>query len=256
MLRYFIEKARERRYPWSPRPRVVVCVPSGVTSVEKRAVFEATIQAGARQAYLIEEPMNRAIAGQYPSGSTIKALTSFAALDHGIADTSSSWYCTGYWTWSGNESDAYGWHCWYKSGHVGVVVESSVEVPYVPVSEDAAALVSVISAADAAAVPEKVAAWLVGATGKGLAFAANFTFLRNEEAAALINRCALENMDKRVSLRPLGTGRDRGGDRPRGRGNRVVLPRRPPSLGTYVTGCLQGLPQARVASRRRRRHHA
>lgn len=47
MLRYFIEKARERRYPWSPRPRVVVCVPSGVTSVEKRAVFEATIQAGA-----------------------------------------------------------------------------------------------------------------------------------------------------------------------------------------------------------------
>lgn len=49
MLRYFIEKARERRYPWSPRPRVVVCVPSGVTSVEKRAVFEATIQAGARQ---------------------------------------------------------------------------------------------------------------------------------------------------------------------------------------------------------------
>ena len=62
--------------------------------------------------------MNRAIAGQYPSGSTIKALTSFAALDHGIADTSSSWYCTGYWTWSGNENDTTsGWHCWYKSGH-------------------------------------------------------------------------------------------------------------------------------------------
>ena len=57
MLRYFIEKASTRRYPWSPRPRVVVCVPSGVTSVEKRAVFEATIQAGARQAFLIEEPM-------------------------------------------------------------------------------------------------------------------------------------------------------------------------------------------------------
>jgi rod shape-determining protein MreB len=61
MLRYFIEKARERKYPWSPRPRVVVCVPSGVTSVEKRAVFEATISAGARQAYLIEEPMAAAI---------------------------------------------------------------------------------------------------------------------------------------------------------------------------------------------------
>ena len=50
MLRYFINKAQEKRFPWSPRPRVVVCVPSGVTSVEKRAVFEATIQAGARQA--------------------------------------------------------------------------------------------------------------------------------------------------------------------------------------------------------------
>jgi rod shape-determining protein MreB len=66
MLRYFIEKARERRYPWSPRPRVVVCVPSGVTSVEKRAVFEATIQAGARQAFLIEEPMAAAIGAGLP----------------------------------------------------------------------------------------------------------------------------------------------------------------------------------------------
>ena len=66
MLRYFIEKARERKYPWSPRPRVVVCVPSGVTSVEKRAVFEATIQAGARQAFLIEEPMAAAIGADLP----------------------------------------------------------------------------------------------------------------------------------------------------------------------------------------------
>ncbi len=66
MLRYFIEKARERRYPWSPRPRVVICVPSGVTSVEKRAVFEATISAGARQAYLIEEPMAAAIGADLP----------------------------------------------------------------------------------------------------------------------------------------------------------------------------------------------
>ena len=66
MLRYFIEKARERKYPWSPRPRVVVCVPSGVTSVEKRAVFEATISAGARQAYLIEEPMAAAIGADMP----------------------------------------------------------------------------------------------------------------------------------------------------------------------------------------------
>ena len=66
MLRYFIDKASEKRYPWTPRPRVVVCVTSGVTSVEKRAVFEATIQAGARQAYLIEEPMAAAIGADLP----------------------------------------------------------------------------------------------------------------------------------------------------------------------------------------------
>lgn len=66
MLRYFIDKASKKRYPWTPRPRVVVCVPSGVTSVEKRAVFEATIQAGARQAYLIEEPMAAAIGADLP----------------------------------------------------------------------------------------------------------------------------------------------------------------------------------------------
>ena len=66
MLRYFIDKASEKRYPWTPRPRVVVCVPSGVTSVEKRAVFEATIPAGARQAYLIEEPMAAAIGADLP----------------------------------------------------------------------------------------------------------------------------------------------------------------------------------------------
>ena len=61
MLRYFISKAQGRRMPWSAKPRVVVCVPSGVTSVEKRAVFEATITAGARQCFLIEEPMAAAI---------------------------------------------------------------------------------------------------------------------------------------------------------------------------------------------------
>ena len=66
MLRYFIDKASGKRYPWTPRPRVVVCVPSGVTSVEKRAVFEATISAGARQAYLIEEPMAAAIGADLP----------------------------------------------------------------------------------------------------------------------------------------------------------------------------------------------
>lgn len=75
MLRYFINKTRVKRFPWQPKPRVVVCVPSGVTEVEKRAVFEATIQAGARQAYLIEEPMAAAIGAglpiQEPTGSMV-----------------------------------------------------------------------------------------------------------------------------------------------------------------------------------------
>ena len=53
MLRHFIQKVHQHRFA---HPRVVVCVPSGVTGVEKRAVEEATLTAGARQAYLIEEP--------------------------------------------------------------------------------------------------------------------------------------------------------------------------------------------------------
>ena len=75
MLRYFINKTRVKRFPWQPKPRVVVCVPSGVTEVEKRAVFEATMQAGARQAYLIEEPMAAAIGSglpiQEPTGNMV-----------------------------------------------------------------------------------------------------------------------------------------------------------------------------------------
>jgi len=75
MLRYFINKTRVKRFPWQPKPRVVVCVPSGVTEVEKRAVFEATMQAGARQAYLIEEPMAAAIGAglpiQEPTGNMV-----------------------------------------------------------------------------------------------------------------------------------------------------------------------------------------
>jgi len=58
MLRYFIGKAQTRTLL---KPRVVVAVPSGVTQVERRAVLDAAIQAGAREAYLIEEPMAAAI---------------------------------------------------------------------------------------------------------------------------------------------------------------------------------------------------
>lgn len=64
MLRHFIKKARGKSSLF--RPRIVVCVPSGVTEVEKRAVEEAAMQAGAREAYLIEEPMAAAIGADLP----------------------------------------------------------------------------------------------------------------------------------------------------------------------------------------------
>jgi len=65
MLRHFIQKVHQNR--WA-HPRVVVCVPSGVTGVEKRAVEEACRMAGARHAYLIEEPMAAAIGAGLPVG--------------------------------------------------------------------------------------------------------------------------------------------------------------------------------------------
>ncbi len=64
MLKYFIGKATQGKAFF--QPRVVVCVPSGVTEVEKRAVEEAAIHGGAREAYLIEEPMAAAIGANLP----------------------------------------------------------------------------------------------------------------------------------------------------------------------------------------------
>ena len=73
MLKYLIDKAC-RRYVFA-RPRVVVCVPTGVTEVEERAVEEATLNAGAREAYLMEEPIAAAIGAglkiSEPSGTMI-----------------------------------------------------------------------------------------------------------------------------------------------------------------------------------------
>ena len=59
MLRYFIEKVAGKALFF--KPRIMVCVPSGVTTVEKRAVLEAAIQAGAKETYLIEEPLAAAL---------------------------------------------------------------------------------------------------------------------------------------------------------------------------------------------------
>lgn len=66
MLRYFITKIASRRFPFLPRPRVLVGIPYGVTEVEQRAVEEAAINAGAREVYLIEEPIAAAIGARLP----------------------------------------------------------------------------------------------------------------------------------------------------------------------------------------------
>ena len=91
MLRYFIEKAHNRRT--MVKPRVIICVPYGCTEVEKRAVRESAESAGARQVFLIEEPMAAAIGAGLPvteasgnmivdigGGTTEVALISLAGI--------------------------------------------------------------------------------------------------------------------------------------------------------------------------------
>lgn len=98
MLSAFISKASVRKYPWQAKPRIVICIPCGATSVEKRAVFEAAIQAGARQAYLIEEPMAAAMGADLPvtepTGSMVVDIgggtTEVAVISLGGIVTSSS----------------------------------------------------------------------------------------------------------------------------------------------------------------------
>ena len=66
MLRFFIGKAKRGRIGLSARPEVMISVPAGVTSVEKRAVRDAALKAGAKEAYLIEEPLAAAIGANVP----------------------------------------------------------------------------------------------------------------------------------------------------------------------------------------------
>ena len=68
MLSYYIKKVHEsgNTFPQIPRPRVIIGIPSGVTEVERRAVAEAALDAGAREANLIEEPMAAAIGAKLP----------------------------------------------------------------------------------------------------------------------------------------------------------------------------------------------
>lgn len=93
MLRHFIVKVHGGRRPFRPNPRVVVAVPSGITEVEKRAVRESALHAGAREVFLIEEPMAAAIGCGLPvqdaagnmivdigGGTTEVALISLAGI--------------------------------------------------------------------------------------------------------------------------------------------------------------------------------
>lgn len=66
MLKYFIGKVHQNRFSLLPRPRIVIGIPYGVTEVERRAVEEAAINAGAREVYLIEEPVAAAIGARLP----------------------------------------------------------------------------------------------------------------------------------------------------------------------------------------------
>ncbi len=70
MLDHLIRRAHERSWVPVPRPRVVVGIPTGVTEVEKRAVYDAAIAAGARTCYLIEEPVAAAIGAGLPVQET------------------------------------------------------------------------------------------------------------------------------------------------------------------------------------------
>ncbi len=74
MLHYFIHKVHQRKSFLTPSPRVVVGIPSGVTEVEKRAVHEAALSAGAREAYLVEEPMASAIGAGLPVSESVGSM--------------------------------------------------------------------------------------------------------------------------------------------------------------------------------------
>jgi len=66
MLKYFIRKAMGKFYLW--KPEVMICVPAGCTQVERRAVMDAALQAGARKVFLIEEPLAAAVGAGLPIG--------------------------------------------------------------------------------------------------------------------------------------------------------------------------------------------
>jgi len=74
MLHYFIHKVHPRKRLMRPSPRVVIGIPSGVTEVEKRAVHDAALSAGAREAYLVEEPMAAALGAGLPVSDSVGSM--------------------------------------------------------------------------------------------------------------------------------------------------------------------------------------
>ncbi len=91
MLDYFIKRAHSQLLLPFPRPRVVVGIPSGVTEVEKRAVYDAAIAAGAREAFLIEEPMAAAIGAGLP----VTEVRGCMVVDVGGGTTEVGVFCLG-----------------------------------------------------------------------------------------------------------------------------------------------------------------
>lgn len=74
MLKYFIDKVHKESFSLVPRPRVVIGIPSQITEVEKRAVEEAAKNAGAREVFLVEEPMAAAIGSRMPVHEAVANL--------------------------------------------------------------------------------------------------------------------------------------------------------------------------------------
>jgi rod shape-determining protein MreB len=91
MLDYFIKKAHSQLMLPFPRPRVVVGIPSGVTEVERRAVYDAAISAGAREVFLIEEPMAAAIGAGLP----VTEARGIMVVDIGGGTTEVGVFCLG-----------------------------------------------------------------------------------------------------------------------------------------------------------------
>jgi rod shape-determining protein MreB and related proteins len=83
MLKYFIDQAHKKSFTLIPRPRIVIGIPSGITEVEKKAVQDAAYDAGAREVYLIEEPMAAAIGARLP----VEEATANFILDIGGGTT-------------------------------------------------------------------------------------------------------------------------------------------------------------------------